>query len=129
MSNNQDVSYTIPFEIFFDKFLNTVNAEDRKILENLPGGNLRDWEQDGKNSVEMRNLIKKYFGANIKSGYIPWHVPQCAGGIIFIVASDNKSDLTNIIKTLGIEEEEFTFHQDTESANKYIQEYLTMAYT
>ena len=82
----------------------------------ISDGKMNDWDnENGEYSIKMRNLIKKYF-PTVKVGIIPWSVPQCAGGILFLIEADQET-LNGILQKVKLNEEDYKFGTQEDARN------------
>ena len=97
------------FLVPFKKYVKDIDMSDYDILINdfnsSNNNTNEDWSnKDGKLSIKLRDIIKKYF--KIKLWIHLWHVPNCAGGI-FLVLNSNQKTLEDIVNKLKLDPIEY----------------------
>ncbi|QKF93645.1 hypothetical protein QKU48_gp0187 [Fadolivirus algeromassiliense] len=103
----------IVFDLFlfieaFDKFIINKDTNYHNILKyDLNYNELSNWNnKDGKFSMILREIIKKYF--KVKVAFFPWNVPYAACGVYIALESDDTNLFEIIITELNMKSDEYT---------------------
>lgn len=89
----------------FEEYIRPINEQDADTLKNdFYGGKDDEWHNEkGTYAIKMRELVKKYF-PTVKVNMVPWSVPQCAGGIFFVIEADQQT-LDDILQKVKMEKD------------------------